>query len=245
MTDPVLAARTLVAERHPQAYAAFLGGSVITHRRTAYSDLDMVVLLDGAPAPYRESLRFAGWPVELLVHTRSSWDGYVEREIPERRCPLLFMCAAGTLLIDHDGAGARLQQHARQLVADGPPKATASELDDRRYPLTDLLDDLAGCTDPGERLFITTELARRTAEFILLSEGAWLGGGKWLSRRLADARPGLPERLNAAVSAALDGHTDALVALVDEALAPAGGRLWEGYRRVGIAGRDEVGEQVR
>ncbi|MEU3183354.1 nucleotidyltransferase domain-containing protein [Streptomyces sp. NPDC006923] len=87
MTDPVAAAAAVVAERHPQAYAAFLCGSVITPRRTAYSDLDVVVLMDGDPAPYRESLRYAGWPVELFVHTRSSWDGYVEREIPRRRSP--------------------------------------------------------------------------------------------------------------------------------------------------------------
>ncbi|MDX3854493.1 nucleotidyltransferase domain-containing protein [Streptomyces sp. AK02-01A] len=241
MADPVAAAAAVVGERHPRAYAAFLCGSVITSRRTAFSDLDVVVLLDGAPAPYRESLRHAGWPVELFVHTRSSWDGYVEREIPRRRSPLLLMCATGRLLLDRDGAGTLLQAHARQLVEAGPPRATQSELDDRRYTLTDLLDDLAGCADPGERLCIVGELARRTAEFVLLSDGAWLGGGKWLSRRLAEARPGLPDRLNAAVRAALDGRTEALVSLVEELLAPAGGRLWEGYRRKGVAGRTGKG----
>ncbi|MCL7375450.1 nucleotidyltransferase domain-containing protein [Streptomyces sp. 35G-GA-8] len=235
--DPVLAARELVAERHPRARAAFLGGSVLTPRRTPLSDLDVVVLLADGADPYRESLRFAGWPAELFVHTRDSWEGYVGREILERRSPLLFMCAAGTLLVDRDGVGAGLQEYARRLVAKGPPRVTAAELDDRRYPLTDLLDDLVGCGDPGERLFIVTEVARRTAEFALLAEGAWLGGGKWLSRRLAEARPGLPERLTAAVRAALDGDTDALVALAEEVLAPAGGRLWAGYRRQGVTGR--------
>ncbi|WP_326810277.1 nucleotidyltransferase domain-containing protein [Streptomyces scopuliridis] len=237
ITDPVLAARALVTERHPRARAALLCGSVLTARRTAFSDLDVVVLLADGADPYRESMRFAGWPAEVFVHTRDSWEGFVEREILERRSPLLFMCAAGTLLVDRDGAGAGLQGYARRLVAAGPPRVTAAELDDRRYPLTDLLDDLAGCGDPGERLFIVTEVARRTAEFVLLAEGAWLGGGKWLSRRLAEVRPGLPERLAAAVGSALDGDTDALAALADEALAPAGGRLWAGYRRQGVARR--------
>ncbi|MEU3183355.1 nucleotidyltransferase domain-containing protein [Streptomyces sp. NPDC006923] len=151
------------------------------------------------------------------------------------------MCATGRLLRDRGGAGTLLQAHARQLVRAGPPRATLSELEDHRYTLTDLLDDLAGCADPGERLCIVAELARRAAEFVLLSDGAWLGGGKWLSRRLAEARPGLPERLNTAVREALDGRTGALISLVEEVLAPAGGRLWEGHHRKGVAGRAEKG----
>jgi predicted nucleotidyltransferase len=51
--DAVDAARAVVEEHHPDARAAFLGGSVVTGRRTATSDLDIVVLLHGHPAPYR------------------------------------------------------------------------------------------------------------------------------------------------------------------------------------------------
>lgn len=36
-----------IAEGHPDARATFLGGSVFTVRRTATSDLDMVILLHG------------------------------------------------------------------------------------------------------------------------------------------------------------------------------------------------------
>ena len=55
--DPLKVAARLVAERFPDAAAAFLGGSVLTTRRTATSDLDIVVLLEGRPAPFRETLR--------------------------------------------------------------------------------------------------------------------------------------------------------------------------------------------
>jgi hypothetical protein len=58
--EPVYAARQLVAACHPEASATFLGGSAVTARRTAYSDLDIVVLLAGDPAPYRECRRFGG-----------------------------------------------------------------------------------------------------------------------------------------------------------------------------------------
>ncbi|MEU5117082.1 nucleotidyltransferase domain-containing protein, partial [Streptomyces longwoodensis] len=90
--DVLDVARALVLERHPDARAAFLGGSVLTSRRTARSDLDVVVLLDGPPAPYRESLRYGDWPVELFVHTEDSWHGFVTPEIVQRNSPLLWMC---------------------------------------------------------------------------------------------------------------------------------------------------------
>ncbi|MEV5592907.1 nucleotidyltransferase domain-containing protein [Streptomyces sp. NPDC052496] len=51
MDDPVLTARELVRNRFPAAQATFLAGSVLTDRWTPTSDLDIVVLLDGPPAP--------------------------------------------------------------------------------------------------------------------------------------------------------------------------------------------------
>jgi hypothetical protein len=38
------------------------------------SDLDIVVVPDAALAPYRETLRYQGWPVELFAHTIDSLD---------------------------------------------------------------------------------------------------------------------------------------------------------------------------
>ncbi|MFC8566199.1 nucleotidyltransferase domain-containing protein [Streptomyces sp. NPDC057245] len=232
--DAIEAARAVVQEQHPEARTAFLGGSVATGRRTATSDLDVVVLLHGDPAPYRESLQYADWPVEMFVHTEATWYAYIDRELPVRRSPLLWMCAAGLLLFDTDGLGARLAAHARKLTAAGPPPASAEEIDDRRYVITDLLDDLAGSDDQSERLFIATELVRRTGELALAVAGTWDGGGKWLGRRLDAAAPGLSARLHHGLQEVLSGRAEPLVTAVDEVLGQAGGRFWVGYRRAGI-----------
>ncbi len=109
----------------------------------------------------------------------------------------------------------------------------AEELEDWRYAITDLLDDLAGSTDQAEMLFITAELARRVGELALNMSGSWGGGGKWLARRLDAAAPGLAARLHDAVREALGGRVESLVAVTDEVLAQVGGRLWAGYRRGG------------
>jgi hypothetical protein len=231
--DAIEAARAVVEEHHADARAAFLGGSVVTERRTENSDLDLVVVLHGAPAPYRSSFRRHGWPVEMFVHTEETWHAFVDREVPQRRSPLLFMCADGLLLLDVDGTGERMADTCRRLVAAGPPPATVEEIEDRRYAITDLLDDLAACTDRSERLFICSELTVRTAELALAVGGSWSAGGKWLARLLDTAAPGLNARLHNGVQQALEGRPEHLVGVVDSVLEQGGGRLWAGYRRSG------------
>ncbi|MFE4797658.1 nucleotidyltransferase domain-containing protein [Streptomyces sp. NPDC056708] len=231
--DAIDAARAVVEKHHPDARAAFLGGSVVTGRRTPMSDLDIVVLLHGSPAPYRASLRSDEWPVEVFVHTEATWHAYVEREVRKRRSPLLWMCSDGLLLFDTDGVGKHLAAEARKLTAAGPPRVSADEIDDCRYAITDLLDDLAGSVDQSERLFIATELVRRTGEFALTIGGSWNGGGKWLARRLEITAPGLSMRLHDGLREVLAGRIESLVAVVDEVLDQVGGRFWVGYKRGG------------
>ena len=231
--DPVGIARELVAGRFARVRAAFVAGSVLTERRTPTSDLDVLVLVGAETPRYRESLRYAGWPVELFVQREEDWRSFAAAEEARRRSPLLHMTAHGRLLVDVDGIGARLQREARERLADGPPPLPVRELEAKRYALTDTLDDLRGCADPQERVFLAASLLEQAAELVLLAEGRWLGAGKWLSRRLADADPGLHGRLTAGAAVVVGGApegTAQLGAAVTEALDRAGGPLWEGYR---------------
>ena len=107
-----------------------------------------------------------------------------------------------------------------------PPER--AELDRRRCGLSDVLDDLAGSSDPGETAVICWYLLCETAELPLLLDGSWLGGGKWLLRELRAAEPRLAEEL-------IEARDDParLASLAEAVLARAGGRLWAGYRQVG------------
>ncbi|WP_328413767.1 hypothetical protein OG542_25320 [Streptomyces violaceus] len=83
-------------------------------------------------------------------------------------------------------------------------------------------------------MYLITRLLQRAAELALLTDGHRLGGGKWLSRRLAAPHPGLHTRLTEAASAALSNPTTepvAFTAAVEEILDRAGGPLWTGYSR--------------
>ena len=226
--DPVDDARALVSERFPAAIAAFLGGGVLSARRTDTSDLDIVVVLAGPPAPYRESLRWRGWPVELFVHTPDSVGRWLVKDTARRRPSLARMCADGAVLTGAEAITSQLRERARATLAAGPPLPGSEDLEVHRYGLTDLLDDLAGSTDPGETAIIGWNVWQATAELALLVGGHWLGSGKWLLRELREADPSLAERMVAAI-----GDSTRLTEAAEEVLGRAGGRFWAGLRLPG------------
>lgn len=235
--EPLAAATDLVALRFPEAIAAFLGGSALTERRTETSDLDIVVLVQGRPAPYRETVRHDGWPVELFVHTAASLRHYWEVDARSRRAPLLRMCTEGHVLVSGDGVAENVQALARERYRLGPGPVSDDDLTARRYLLTDLLDDFRGCQDPAEMAFIAGGLLLAAGELALFSSGQWVSLGKWLPRRLVDLDSGT-------LASLLSGHKAVILEPRDKAelekavlavLHRAGGPLTEGYR---VAGED-------
>ncbi|MEV5503679.1 cupin domain-containing protein [Nonomuraea fuscirosea] len=227
--DPVAAARALVEEMFPGALYAFVGGSVLTERRTSTSDLDIVVVLDGLDRPYRETLRWHGWPVELFAHSETSLAAYIERGFESRQPTLARICAEGAVLTDRTGGRASdLQGVLGERVSAGPGGQTPGQSDRARYVLSDLLDDLAGASDPGELAFIGWEVVQATARAALSVGGRWHGSGKWLLRELRAHDPALADAL---LSACDDPVR--LTAVATDVLERAGGRLWEGYRSQG------------
>ncbi|MFD4673078.1 nucleotidyltransferase domain-containing protein [Lentzea sp. NPDC058450] len=227
--DPVQVARDLLDTYYPLARAAFLGGSVAAGNYTANSDLDMIVIVDDLPGAFRETLRHRGWPVELFCHTIESFWEFVARDSEGRRPPLLNMCADGFLMLDADGTGQRMRAEARSLLAAGPAPASVSELEDRRYGTTDLLEDLIGARDEDERLFIAARLLTCAGELALVVRNRWLGHGKWLARRLRDA--GENELVDGYRTLVRGAGAERFIAAVEGVLLAAGGRLDAGYRR--------------
>lgn len=236
--DPIVAARELVADRFPEAIQAWLAGSVVTGRATATSDLDITVLLGEGPA-HRESLRRDGWPVELFVHTEESVRAFVAKDLQRRRPTMARLVADGIPLLD-GSAGLGLQRECAALVAAGPGPLPQEDLDLKRYMLTDQLDDLAGGGPDHVWEAIVIEAWRQIAELVLATSRWWSGGGKWLVRELeaCDRERGtsFAERLHAGLRDALARDCEQLVALADEVLDLAGGRLWEGFTAVAPTG---------
>ncbi len=230
--DAAVAARVIVAARYPDCDVALLAGSVVRGEATATSDLDILVVTRQPGTPYRESFAAEGWPVEAFVHTIASWREFVAADIARRRPSLAQMAAEGIMLRDCDGLADQLRAEARAVLEAGPPELTAGELEDCRYGLTDLLGDFTGETTYEGGLFAAQVLAAEAADFVLACHRRWTGRGKSLWRAIARYDADSAQRLAAALREyACEGRKDVLVEWVDGALAPVGGRLFEGYRR--------------
>lgn len=224
--DPRADAAALVAARYPTARWALLAGSVLDpHRRTAGSDLDVVVCVLDDAAGHRDSVRWRGWPVELFVNTEAGHRWFVERETAGRKPTLTRMIATGVPLVG-ENAAASFVGECRALLDAGPGPMPDDALEDARYGVTDLLDDLVHARDDGEAEVVRSLLWERAGHLALAAAGRWDGGGKWLLRELRAWDPGYAARWLAA------RHDDrALVALVRATLDAAGGPLFEGYLR--------------
>jgi hypothetical protein len=217
--------------RFPDAIGGLVAGSSARGDDTPSSDVDLIVLLPGRPAPMRRTERIRGRLVEFFVHTEKSFVVFIDREHQLRRSPLLHMCSHGQIIRDHDGRLARLQDLARDRWRAGPASLTKDELEDRRYRLTALLDDLADETDPADRAALAAAVFTDIADLALVSRGRWSGVGRWLSRRLREIDNDLGENLVAGLQAAVQGDVAILESCGHAELERIGGRLDSGYER--------------
>ncbi|MFF4448218.1 nucleotidyltransferase domain-containing protein [Streptomyces sp. NPDC001502] len=231
-TGPVDQARRLAADYFPDALSVVLAGSIASGRVTATSDLDLAVLIKEGGETRRETLRFEGRLVELFVHTRAGLDELFAADTASRRGIMQRMYAEGLVLFERDGAAAGIKRHAEDALREGPGALDPATVESRRYALTDALDDLADASEAVERLAVAGVVLGIAADLLFDHRRAWVGGGKWLPRRLLQADP---ER----GGALLDGYRrlcesgtpEDLSDAAAEILTLAGGPLREGYTR--------------
>ncbi|RDI63921.1 nucleotidyltransferase domain-containing protein [Nocardia pseudobrasiliensis] len=239
-TDGHEIAGQLVRELFPEARAAWLGGSTVRGTATATSDLDITVLLSGPPAPYRESLHYNGWPVELFVQTEASLAHFCGREIGRRKPSTLRLIGESVILVDGDGSGARLREISRHRLTAGPEPLSGRELRAARYLLTDMLDDLIGASHADERLLLAARLWQHAADLLLVGHRRWTGSGKHLLRELAafdlDHGTDHGRELAHAVRSVAAGADEPMIAAVTRVLDLFAGRLFDGYRLDGPSG---------
>ncbi|WP_369183363.1 nucleotidyltransferase domain-containing protein [Streptomyces sp. Y1] len=222
----------VAAERFPDALAVLLAGSAAAGRATATSDLDLAVLVPDGGATYRETVRYEGRLVELFVHTGAGLAELRAADATSRRAVIQSMYATGLLLSDPHGHGARAREQALADLRQGPPALAADTVETMRYGLTDLLDDLADARDPYERLAVAGHVLTAAADLLCDHRRAWLGGGKWLPRRLREADGELgPELLAGHRLLCETGAAGPLSAAARRVLDLTGGPLAEGYRR--------------
>ncbi|MBN8208141.1 nucleotidyltransferase domain-containing protein [Bacillus sp. NTK071] len=229
LQEVVQTAKKLVLSTFPSCEAAFLAGSVVRAEATKTSDLDIVVFDLSVSASYRESFFHKGWPVEWYVHNLQSYQFFYEEDCKRARPSLPRMVSEGIILQDNESA-IRLQEEATSLLQKGPEKWGEETIVMKRYFLTDVLDDFIGATNRGEELFCAATLAEQLHEFFLRTNNQWIGSSKWIVRALKQYDSNFAEEFVKAFDHYyIMREKEAVILLVDQVLAPFGGRLFDGF----------------
>jgi hypothetical protein len=228
-------ARLISEARYPDAAAVLLAGSVVRGEATAHSDLDLVVLYERVPHAWRESFVSDGWPVEAFVHDVETLRYFfVEVDGRAGTPSLAAMVLEGIDVTAGRRPGAltaAAKQLAGEIIAAGPAPWDERELRQRRYMLTDLVDDLRAPRSHAERVATGARLYEVLADCMLRAGRHWSARGKTIPRVLAQHDAALAARFVAAFDALFaGGDAAAVVALVEDVLRPFGGFLFDGHR---------------
>lgn len=223
------AAKKFIESHYPNCEVAYLAGSVVRGEETESSDLDIIIIDSSVGESYRESLTEYDWPIEVFVHNMFTYKNFFKQNIDRARPSLPQMCAEGIILCDK-GHASRIKNEALQLLKAGPTPWKTVEIEQARYHLTDLLNDLEGSTNALEDLFIVSKLADHTHEFVLRVNGHWIGEGKWILRALKEYNETFAEQFASVFDKYYSSRTKTgVIQFVDDVIAPYGGRLFEGY----------------
>ncbi len=151
------------------------------------------------------------------------------------------MYATGIVLVDRNGEAGRARALAEADLRTGPPALEPETVETKRYGLTDALDDLVDADDRIECLAVAGVVLNAAADLLCDYHHAWIGGGKWLPRRLlaADAERGAA-LLEGHLSLCESGNPVRLIHAASEILDLVGGPLREGYRRTWLASSNRL-----
>jgi hypothetical protein len=231
--SPMFVTKELFETRYQGADAIFVTGSVIRGEATAYSDLDLVVLYPRIERAYRESFFHKGWPVEAFIHdpeTLRYFFNHVDKHLG--RATLAEMIAEGYEIPAATPLTTQMKDLAAAALREGPPALTEDDLTDRRYHISEILDDMREPRNRAELTASATLLYNELADFYFRTRLGWTGSGKNLVKRMKRADAGFAKKFGEAFDEVFtSGHAARVIALAEEMLAPHGGLLFEGYKR--------------
>ncbi len=225
------AAAALLVARYDGAKVMFVGGSAALGTETEHSDLDLTVVYDQLPNPIRESFLFEGWPVESSMTDVATLRRAIAfaPHLGTRAVPGLV--AEALVLPDESELSRSLQHHAREVIAAGPLALSPSDHQAARYGITYTLHKLSH--GPAQDLvFVGANMLLRLVNYWLRSQGKWAASNTYVGRRLREEDPAMATRMLEVFTAMHAGELGPLNALIDDILAPFGGRLFDGYRDV-------------
>jgi hypothetical protein len=229
--QPVDVAPDILRQRYPGALLAFVAGSFNRGQATLSSDIDLVVIFPKLDHAWRESFLFEDWPVEAFVHDPATLRYFFYEVDAESGVPSLpAMVSEGPAIPATHPMADELKALARHLLGGRPKAWDVATLTEKRYGITDLLEDLRDPRTPLEAAATIGRLHEQLGNFYFRAQGLWSASNKHIPRRLAEIDSVLAARWEEAFLDAWRGQRDDLLLLTEEILRPYGGLLFAGYR---------------
>jgi hypothetical protein len=120
---------------------------------------------------------------------------------------------------------------AQAALREGPPALTEAEMQERRYHITELIDDIREPRSRQELVASATVIYNELADFYFRSQRGWTGSGKAILKRMKKTDPALARRFAEAFDVLFStGQPLRVIELAEEILAANGGPLFEGYK---------------
>ncbi|PEC22241.1 nucleotidyltransferase domain-containing protein [Bacillus cereus] len=227
---PIEAAQSIITSQFPNCDVALLGGSVVRGEATKTSDLDIIIIDQKLSGCYRASFYSNGWPVEVFVHNFETYKTFFKSDCERGRPSLPQLVSEGIVLKGNDEIIERLKREANDLLKQGPEKWNEETMKQKRYFITDTLDDFIGATKREEELFIANLLADLVHEYVLRVNGRWLGNSKWFIRVLRRYDEQYAEQFVMAFDHFYKtGEKNELIIFIEKTLEYYGGRVFEGF----------------
>ena len=211
----------------------FVAGSVVKGEATAHSDLDLVVIYPKLERAFRESFAHRGWPVEAFVHDPETLQ-YFFRNVdrPIGRGTLAEMIAEGHEVPGPSDFSHSIKAMAREILKMGTVPLTTEQIQDRRYQLSELLDDVREPRSRHDLIADATLLFNELAEFYFLTRGQWTASGKAIAKRMKTIDPAFARGFAEAFDRLFtSGNPASVIQMTESLMEPYGGVLFEGYRR--------------
>lgn len=231
--SPVFVVRELFDSRYKGADSILLAGSVVRGEASAHSDLDLVVIYPQVETAYRESFSAMGWPVEAFVHDLETLKYFLfEVDRPEGTATLSEMIREGLEIPGPTERSAIAKQCAVDILTGGPPELTSEQVEDRRYGLSELIDDLREPRSRSELYATGSRLYNELGDFFCRYHRSWSASGKGLIKRIKARDATLARRYTESFDRLFaTGDASAVVQIATDILQPSGGLLFESYRR--------------
>jgi hypothetical protein len=223
----------LIKEKYDDAVAAFLCGSIIRGTHNEDSDYDMVIIYPQLKNAYRESYMFESRKIEAFVHDPETLTWFFEKNDAITGVPSLpTMVDQGLIVKNKNGLADKIKTQAHQLLLLGPEPLSFEQIEDYRYQITDLCDDLRTSPDISCCLSAGGVLYKVLADFYLRVNDSWSASGKMLPVVLKEHDPQFAYRFSEAFLLLFNSQLSySVITLAEEVLEPYGGFLFDGYMR--------------